>query len=118
LTEAQRSEQVINLFRSAARDFFTPVMRKLYAGRLWRMASFFERTARQRQAEIARAEARRLLHGSGEPFSRFAELLFEKVLWLSQRDRPRQTPEVGAPPVKEAAETPGERRSPGGLILP
>ena len=118
LTEAQRSEQVINLFRSAARDFFTPAMRKLYAGRLWRMASFFEHTGRQRQAEIARAEARRLLHGSGEPFSRFAELLFEKVLWLSQRDRPRQTSGVGAPPVKEAAETPGERRSPGGLILP
>jgi len=118
LTEAQRSEQVINLFRSAARDFFTPAMRKLYAGRLWRMASFFERTGRQRQAEIARAEARRLLHGSGEPFSRFAELLFEKVLWLSQRDRPRQTSGVGAPPVKEATETPGERRSPGGLILP
>jgi hypothetical protein len=117
LTEAQRSEQVINLFRSAARDFFTPTMRKMYAGRLWRMASFFERTGRQRQAEIARAEAGRLFHGSGEPFSRFAELLFEKVLWLSQRDRPGQGPQVGAPPVKET-ENPGERRSPGGLILP
>ncbi len=122
LTEAQRSEQILNIFRSAAREFFTPAMQKLYARRLWRMASFFEGTGRDRQAQIARAEARRLFHGPAEPFSRFAEFLFEKVLWLSQRGRGDEIAEPGATaPASSAApgpQIPGEHRSPGGLILP
>jgi hypothetical protein len=117
LTEAQRSEQMLNIFHSAAREFFTPAMQKLYAGRLWRMASFFERTKRDRPAQIARAEARRLFHGLVEPFSRFGEFLFEKVLWLSQRDRAGDPDESAAEPPK-AAQAPTEHRSPGGLILP
>lgn len=117
LSEAQRSQQILGLFHTAAREFFTPPMQKLYAGRLWRMASFFERTKRDRQAQIARAEARRLFHGAVEPFSRFAEFLFEKVLWLSQRGRTGEAPESAAAPPAEAA-APTEHRSPGGLILP
>ena len=35
------------------------------------MASFFEGTGRAKQAQLARAEARRLFHGPAEPFSRF-----------------------------------------------
>jgi hypothetical protein len=116
LTEAQRSEQVINLFRSAAREFFTPAMLKLYARRLWRMASFFERTGREQQAQIARAEARRMFHGPAEPVSRFAEFLFEKVLWLSQRGA-GTAPRAEEGPLA-APDKPPEQRSPGGLILP
>jgi len=117
LSEAQRSQQILGVFHTAAREFFTPPMQKLYAGRLWRMASFFERTKRDRQAQIARAEARRLFHGAVEPFSRFAEFLFEKVLWLSQRGRTGEAPESAAEPP-DAPETSTEHRSPGGLILP
>ncbi|HME91501.1 MAG TPA: hypothetical protein VKE49_08760 [Myxococcaceae bacterium] len=121
LTEAQRSEQTLALFHNAARAFFTPEMRKLYARRLWRMGTFFERSARQKQAEIALAEARRLFHGPVEPFSRFGEFLFEKVLWLSQRARAGEMPEPPVPgkaPAPQQPQAPGERRSPGGLILP
>ena len=121
LTEAQRSEQTLALFHNAARAFFTPPMQQLYARRLWRMAAFFEGTGRANQAQIARAEARRLFHGPVEPFSRFAEFLFEKVLWLSQRARAGEMPEPPVPgtaPAPQQPQAPGERRSPGGLILP
>ncbi len=119
LTEAQRSEQTLSLFHNAARAFFTPEMRKLYARRLWRMASFFQRTGREPQAQIARAEARRLFHGPAEAISRFAEFLFEKVLWLSQRTAPGESePDAPAAAAQQSPQPPGERRSPGGLILP
>jgi len=121
LTEAQRSEQTLALFHNAARAFFTPQMRKLYARRLWRMASFFEGTSRAKQAQLARAEARRLFHGPTEPFSRFGEFLFEKVLWLSQRARAGEMPQAPGPgetTAPQQPQAPGERRSPGGLILP
>jgi hypothetical protein len=123
LSEAQRSEQIVNLFQSAAREFFTPQMRKLYAGRLWRMADFFEQLGREKPAKIARAEARRLFHHAPEPFSRFAEFLFEKVLLLSQRAQAQATaqsrPEPGLVGQSgPAPERPSEHRSPGGLILP
>jgi hypothetical protein len=118
LTDAQKSEQLIEVFRRAARDFFTPERQELYAQRLWSMASFFERTGRNQQAEIARAEARRLFHGPREPFSRFAEFLFEKVLWLSQRAQAGRTADAGQAPAPQASEVRGEHRSPGGLILP
>ena len=81
------------------------------------MASFFEGTKRDRQAQIARAEARRMFHGTVEPFSRFGEFLFEKVLWLSQRGRTGEAPQGAAEPPPEPA-APTEHRSPGGLILP
>jgi hypothetical protein len=115
LTEAQRAEQVVHLFRSAARDFFTPPMRKLYADRLWRMADFFEGLGRDKPAKLARAEARRLFHQTPEPFSRFAEFLFEKVLLLSQR---AQAADSAITPSDPQAEKTSEQRSPGGLILP
>src|SRR5262249_43130653 len=121
LTEAQRSEQTLALFHNAARAFFTPQMRAMYARRLWRMASFFEGTSRAKQAQIARAEARRLYHGPAEPFSGFGEFLFEKVLWLSQRARAGEMPQTPGPGETTAPQQPqasGERRSPGGLILP
>lgn len=116
LTDAQKSEQLVHQFRTAARSFFTPEVQHLYGRRLWRMANFFERTGRERQASIARAEARRLFHHFSEPFSRFAEFLFEKVLLLSQRARSEAPAAHTSNPPEPSA--PAEHRSPGGLILP
>lgn len=84
LSEAQRSERMFELFRRAAVDFFTPEHKQLYARRLWRMAELFERTGRDRQAKVARAEARSLFQGAPGHFSRFGEMLYEKVLHLSK----------------------------------
>jgi hypothetical protein len=119
LSGSQREEQTIQAVRALARAFFTPRVRKLYALRLWRMADFFERTHRAPAAQVARAEARRLFHGPEEPFSRFAERLFEKILLLAGPQAARPEPSAGAtrhtaPPAPTAT----ERRSPGGLILP
>ncbi len=121
LSDAQKNEQVLAAFHGAARAYFDERVSRLYARRLWAMAQYFERTGRERPAQLARAEARRLFHGHREPFSRFAEFLYEKVLLLSQR---AQAAEGGLPapgtsaPLAEQGAPPAERRSPGGLILP
>lgn len=119
LSGTQREEQVLQAVRSMARAFFTPEKRRLYGLRLWRMADYFERTGRQPAAQVARAEARRLFHGPEEPFSRFAERLFEKVLQLAGAAAAEPGSPAGAtaePGSPAPAST--ERRSPGGLILP
>jgi hypothetical protein len=120
LTAAQREEQTLQAVRALARAFFTPERRKLYGLRLWRMADFFERTGRADPARIARAEARRLFHGPEEPFSRFAEALFEKIIRLGQLLGPGPEAARGASAATPASPAPSstERRSPGGLILP
>ncbi|ATB46953.1 hypothetical protein [Corallococcus macrosporus] len=122
LSDVQRQEQLQAAVVSVARDFFTPEVRQRYALRLWRMADYFARSARPREADIARAEARRLFHGAQEPFSRFAERLFEKVLALvaaagAQAAGARPGADSGGPAEAAPALT-QERRSPGGLIIP
>lgn len=120
LTQVQRSEQLSEQPKIAARKFFTPERKRRYARRLWRIADFFERTARQKQAQVARAEGRRLFHDtSGEP-SPFGYFLFEKVLLLAQRAQTGEPlPEPGQQArASEPKTPPSERRSPGGLILP
>jgi hypothetical protein len=120
LSGAQREEQVLQAVRSLARAFFTPEKRRLYGLRLWRMADYFERTGRGPAAQVARAEARRLFHGPEEPFSRFAERLFEKILRLAGASAAAAASTAGAPASAPASPAPAstERRSPGGLILP
>ncbi len=126
LSDAQRQEQLQQAVHSVVRDYFTPELRQRYALRLWRMAEYFEHSARPREAEIARAEARRFFHGALEPYSRFAERLFDKVLALvaaaGMQGRGAGAPAAspaGAGEAPEAAPAPSqERRSPGGLILP
>lgn len=120
LSGLQREEQMFQAARSLARAFFTPERRKLYGLRLWRMADFFERTNRAHLAPVARAEARRLFHGPEEPFSRFAERLFEKIIPLSGATAPHPGTPSEAPSPRSASPSPAssERRSPGGLILP
>lgn len=120
LSDVQRQEQLQAAVLSVARDFFTPERRQRYALRLWRMADYFERSSRPREADIARAEARRLFHGAQEPFSRFAERLFEKVLALVAAAGARAGARPGADtgPAEAAPAPMLERRSPGGLIIP
>ncbi|MFY1826994.1 hypothetical protein ACN47A_13825 [Myxococcus fulvus] len=129
LSDVQRQDQLQSAVASVAQDFFSPDMARRYALRLWRMADFFERTGRAREADVARGEARRLFHGADQPFSRFAERLFEKVVGLvaaagaraetaSQR-APGAAPSGAREPIASAEAAPSqERRSPGGLILP
>ena len=116
LSGHQREEQTLQSVRALARAFFTPERRRLYGLRLWRMAEFFERTHRAEPARVARAEARRLFHGPDEPYSRFAEHLFEKVIALAAS--PAEAPGAPAPSASAPAPASTERRSPGGLILP
>lgn len=129
LSDVQRQEQLQAAVYAVARDFVAnPEARQRYALRLWRMADYFERTARPHEAEVARGEARRLFHGAEEPFSRFMERLFEKVLALVAAAGARASAQGAAatqPPGTSPAEAPAaapaptqERRSPGGLILP
>jgi hypothetical protein len=118
INDVQRQEQLKHHTRAAAEAFFTPEMRRLYAGRLASMADYFARTERPHPAEIARAEASRLFHGS-PGISSFGLKLFEKVLELSQRVRQGEAlPTPAAVDAPEAAEPASERRSPGGIILP
>ncbi|NVJ06856.1 hypothetical protein HUW63_16595 [Myxococcus sp. AM001] len=116
LSDVQRQEQLQAAVLGVARDFFTPEVRQRYALRLWRMADYFERSSRPREADIARAEARRLFHGAQEPFSRFAERLFEKVVALVAATGARAGADTG--PAEAAPAPTLERRSPGGLIIP
>ncbi|MBZ4417017.1 hypothetical protein [Myxococcus sp. RHSTA-1-4] len=123
LSDVQRQEQLQAAVRAVARDFFASEGRQRYALRLWRMADYLERTGRPREADVARGEARRLHHGLDEPFSRFVERLFEKVLALVAAAGARAGAQ--AAPAPDSGEAPAsapapsqERRSPGGLILP
>ncbi|QAT86736.1 hypothetical protein EJ065_5201 [Corallococcus coralloides] len=118
LSGPQRQEQVRQRVLDAARAFFTPEVRQRYARRLWRMAALFDTTARALQADIARGEARRLFHGLDEPFSLFAEALFAKVLVLAAAGAQAQAAQGAPAPEAPPAAPAGERRSPGGLILP
>jgi hypothetical protein len=91
------------------------------------MALHFERLGKEHPARVARAEARRLLHGPTEPPSRFAERLYEKALLLTMAERvapstrdavEARTRARAAQRAPTASTEPGERRSPGGIILP
>ncbi|MBI3183740.1 MAG: hypothetical protein HYZ28_16505 [Myxococcales bacterium] len=117
LTPEQKEEQLFQKVRATAEEFFTPEAKRLYAGRLWAMASYFERTGRPGPGAIARAEARRLFHLS-PGISRFSEFLFEKVLILARRARAGQAMPGMGERLEEPRPAPKERRSPGGLIIP
>lgn len=77
LTDAQKAEQLAQKATALARDFLTTERRKLYARRLWFTAELFEATGRAAQAALARAEARRLFHGT-EP-SAFIDRMFQRA---------------------------------------
>jgi hypothetical protein len=117
INDVQRQEQLGHQLRASAETFFTPEVRRLYAGRLWRMADYFRKTERAHAGDVAAAEARRLAHGSAE-LSPFGLRLFDKVLELSQRARAQSAAASGEEAPAATPGAPTERRSPGGLILP
>jgi len=118
LSEQQKVEQLTERVRSMAEAFFTPERSRLYARRLWLTADVFERSGRAHAAQVARAEARRLYHGTPGVFSRFAEALYGKLIQVAPAPGPTR-PGAPAPLGPAAAQAPpSERRTPGGLILP
>lgn len=124
LSPEQQAEALRERVRIQSEEFFDAPRRRLYARRLWTVAPALERRGAEHAARVARATARRLFHGSAGLFPPFAEQLFTKVLALMSRQgtrgatpgggSARQEGEGAAPPETP----PGERRSPGGLILP
>lgn len=126
LSPEQQAEALRERVRTQAEEFFDAPRRRLYARRLWAVAPALERRGAEHAARVARATARRLFHGSPGLFPPFAEQLFTKVLALMARPPgARGQAQVGAGVREEGAgaapateSTPGERRSPGGLILP
>ncbi|HVP62716.1 MAG TPA: hypothetical protein VMT11_19325 [Myxococcaceae bacterium] len=126
LSPEQQAEALRERIRGQAEEFFDPPHRQLYARRLWTVAQALERRGAEHLGRVARATARRLFHGSPGLFPPFAEQLYAKVLALMARPPGARAPAqpgagvreegAGAAPATEAP--PGERRSPGGLILP
>jgi len=126
LSPEQQADALRERVRSQAEEFFDAPRRHLFARRLWTVATALERRGGDHAARVARATARRMFHGAPGLFPPFAEQLFGKVLALMARPRgARGAPQApaatreGGPGAGETPENPpGERRSPGGLILP
>ena len=125
LSPEQQAEALRERVRNQAEEFFDVPHRRLYARRLWAVAPALERRGAEQPARVARATARRLFHATAGLFPPFAEQLFAKVLALMTRrgarggaQAPGGTREEGAGAAPDPEAPPGERRSPGGLILP
>jgi hypothetical protein len=120
LTQEQQSESLRERIHGQAEEFFTPERMRLYARRLWQVVPALERRGATHGAAVARAAARRMFHHSPGLFPPFAEQLFTKVLALMARAGQQPSAAAPRPTQSQAAPTapPGERRSPGGLILP
>lgn len=121
LTPEQQTQALRERLRAQVEEFFTEPRRRLYARRLWAVAEGLERRGAVEPARLARATARRLFHATPETLPAFAETLFTKVLALMARRPGAEGGKAAASPEarrEEPAGTPGERRSPGGLILP
>jgi hypothetical protein len=126
LSPEQQAEALRERIRSQAEEFFDAPRRRLYARRLWTVATALERRGAAHPARVARATARRMFHGAAGLFPPFAEQLFGKVLALMARPPGARgaaqptaaTREGGSGAGQDPESPPGERRSPGGLILP
>ncbi|HEY1908312.1 MAG TPA: hypothetical protein VGG91_19835 [Myxococcaceae bacterium] len=124
LSPEQQAEALRERVRSQAEEFFDASRRRLYARRLWTVATALERRGGDHGARVARATARRMFHGAAGLFLPFAEQLFGKVLALMARPPgARGAPQTAAAPREGGTgqgpeSPPRERRSPGGLILP
>lgn len=78
LDEAQKTAKQLTLCRELAAEVFTPATRLLYARRLMYAAELLDANGSAADAKRARAEARRLAHGTAP--STFAEQLFIRAL--------------------------------------
>jgi hypothetical protein len=126
LSAEQQAAALRDRIRAQAEEFFDEERRRLYARRLWAVAPALEQRGADHAAQVARATARRLFHESAGLVPPFAEQLFTKVLALMGRPPgARGAPQHGTGSREEGGSDaagpeapPGERRSPGGLILP
>ena len=126
LSPEQQAEALRDRIRSQAEEFFDESRRRLYARRLWAVAPALEKRGAEHAARVARATARRMFRGGATLLPAFAEQLFAKVLALMGRPAGgRGAAAAATGSLREdgsgegATESaPGERRSPGGLILP
>jgi hypothetical protein len=125
LSPEQQADALRERIRSQAEEFFDSTRRRLYARRLWAVAPALERRGAAHAAAVARATARRMFHHATGLVPSFAEQLFGKVLALMTRPPGgRAAPSTGGAGEERAAgasapeSASGERRSPGGLILP
>ena len=126
LSTEQQAEALRERVRGQAEEFFDAGRRRLYARRLWTIAAALERRGAEHPARVARATARRMFHDAQGLFPPFAEQLFGKVLaFMAKAPGARGGAGSSADSREDGtrsgtgAEAPaGERRSPGGLILP
>jgi hypothetical protein len=125
LSAEQQAEALRERIRNQVEEFFDERRRRLYARRLWAVAPALEKRGADHAARVARAAARRMFHGGAGLLPAFAEQLFSKVLALMGRPAgARGAPAVAGSLREEGSgqaateSAPGERRSPGGLILP
>jgi hypothetical protein len=125
LSAEQQAEALRERIRNQVEEFFDERRRHLYARRLWAVAPALEKRGADHAARVARAAARRMFHGGAGLLPAFAEQLFAKVLALMGRPAgARGAPAVAGSLREEGSgqaateSAPGERRSPGGLILP
>jgi hypothetical protein len=126
LSPEQQAEALRERVRSQAEEFFDEARRRLYARRLWAVAPALARRGAEHAAQVARATARRMFHGAPGLLPPFAEHVFGKILAMMARAPGARGPSPaggtlreggsGSGPTRDAP--PGERRSPGGLILP
>jgi hypothetical protein len=125
LTPEQQAEALRERIRTQAEEFFDARRLRLYARRLWNVVPALERRGAEQPAGIARATARRMFQGTPGLFPPFAEQLYTKVLAVMAAQGRRGTGPVGVAAREDGSSEPaspgtppGERRSPGGLILP
>jgi hypothetical protein len=120
LTQEQQTEALRERIHGQAGEFFSPDRLRLYARRLWQVVPALERRGAAHAATVARATARRMFHQSPGLFPPFAEQLFTKVLALMARAAHEGSAGAPQPTASKSGPTApaGERRSPGGLILP
>ncbi|MFT3836843.1 MAG: hypothetical protein QM723_07585 [Myxococcaceae bacterium] len=122
LSETQKSEQLQQKAQLSAKEFFTPEVRQVYAGRLLKLADYYGVVGKKELAELASATAHVLAHQDGP--TPFGERLFTKVIDASLEAQAQAAANAeaaaaatqGAPNVPRLA--PPMARSPGGLILP
>lgn len=122
LSEVQKSEQMHQKAQVSAKEFFTPEVRQVYAGRLLKLAEYYGIAGKKELAELAAATAHVLAHQEGP--TPFGERLFSKVIdaSLEAQAQAQANTEAAAAATQGAPEVPRlappMARSPGGLILP
>jgi len=118
LTEVQKREQFDQKANLCADEYFSLVVRRLYAGRLQKIGEFFSHTARPASAALAQSTARVIANRPGP--TPFGQKLFSKVIDASLAAQAEAAAAAAAAAGSADAPrlAPPVKRSPGGLVLP